>query len=42
MKPAGSWTVLLLRSANPSALITSRPRVERLLEIATRWSSTFA
>src|SRR6202171_4678119 len=37
MKLAGSWTALLFRSANPSALVSSRPRVERLLEIATRW-----
>src|SRR6476469_9264 len=36
MKLAGSWTVLLFRSANPSALSSSRPRVERSLEIATR------
>jgi len=41
-KLAGSWTVLVLRSANPSALINSRPRVERWFEIATRWPSDLA
>ena len=35
-KLAGSWTLLLFRFSNPIALITSRPRVERLFEIATR------
>src|SRR6266511_3309082 len=33
---------MLLMSANPSALISSRPRVERLFEIATRCPSDLA
>src|ERR1700680_3136161 len=36
MKLAGSGTALSFRSANPIALVSSRPRVDRLREIATR------